>query len=150
MDRYPIARSCPACGSAAFKRVRPEKGRIAFTDDRKCQTCGTRYTPPTPTWAAVLFIACGGFLLLVWGLFLVLAVVNLARGVPPWSSVLFIGLGTPLLVPPGILCVRYGLRCLKSQPAEPGPTKRPEVGSVATPNAGPPNDGFTGRAAVNE
>jgi hypothetical protein len=62
MERYPVAKTCPSCGSAAFKRVRVEKG-IAFSDDRKCQECGTRYTPPTPAWAAVLFIASGGFYL---------------------------------------------------------------------------------------
>ena len=58
MSRYPVASHCPDCGSKDFKRVKPE-GRVAFTDDRKCTACGTRYTPPTPAWAAVVFILLG-------------------------------------------------------------------------------------------
>jgi hypothetical protein len=50
--------------------VRPDRW-IAFTWDRACKSCGTRYTPPTPTWAAVVFLVIGfllaglGFLSLV-------------------------------------------------------------------------------------
>ena len=58
MEKYPVALSCPQCGSKEFQRVKVE-GRIAFTDDRKCTACGTRYTPPTPAWAAVVFILLG-------------------------------------------------------------------------------------------
>ena len=55
MSRYPVASNCPHCGSKDFKRLKTE-GLVAFTDDRKCAACGTRYTPPTPAWAAVAFI----------------------------------------------------------------------------------------------
>jgi hypothetical protein len=58
MGSYPVASHCPHCGGKDFKRVKPE-GRVAFTDDRKCTACGTRYTPPTPAWAAVVFILLG-------------------------------------------------------------------------------------------
>ena len=58
MEKYPVALSCPQCGSKEFQRVKVE-GRIAFTDDRKCTACGTRYTPPTPAWAAVVFVLLG-------------------------------------------------------------------------------------------
>jgi hypothetical protein len=32
---------------------------IAFLDDRICQACSTRYSPPTPLWAALLIILSG-------------------------------------------------------------------------------------------
>jgi hypothetical protein len=60
MELYPIAQVCPHCGSDSFFRLAP-KGRIAFANDRKCKDCGTRFTPPTPPWAGVLFICAGGF-----------------------------------------------------------------------------------------
>jgi hypothetical protein len=55
MSNYPISGKCPACGGINFKRVK-SKGMVAFTDDRVCAGCGTRYTPPTPLWAGVAFI----------------------------------------------------------------------------------------------
>ena len=41
-----------------FKRVKPASD-LAFTWDRVCKDCGTRYTPPTPRWARVLFAVVG-------------------------------------------------------------------------------------------
>jgi hypothetical protein len=55
---YPISRVCPRCGHAEYQTRRPEK-LLAFASDRVCTACQTRYTPPTPTWAAVVFILAG-------------------------------------------------------------------------------------------
>src|SRR5262245_8660516 len=42
---YPIGRSCPECGDKEYTKRAPN-ALIAFTSDRVCNTCGTRYTPP--------------------------------------------------------------------------------------------------------
>jgi hypothetical protein len=55
---YPVASACPQCGSTSHKRQRPE-GWVAFTWDRVCTECGTRHTPPTPLWAAFVFLVAG-------------------------------------------------------------------------------------------
>jgi uncharacterized protein (DUF983 family) len=55
---YPVALSCPACGAAEFKRVKPH-AELAFAMVRVCTACGTRYTPPTPAWARAVFVALG-------------------------------------------------------------------------------------------
>jgi hypothetical protein len=150
MNEYPIAKVCPRCGSAAFQRVRVEKGRIAFTDDRRCRECRTRYTPPTPACAAILFIAAGGFFLVLDAGILVLGFLATARGMPTFEAIAMIVMSAIAILPVGIVCVRYGLRKLHSQPAKHSPTTRHEVGAVPTPNAGPPDDGFTSRAPANE
>src|SRR5262245_32692002 len=59
--KYPVAGACPKCGSISFRRHRPE-GMVAFAYDRICTNCGTRYTPPTPIWAAIVFILAGSVL----------------------------------------------------------------------------------------
>lgn len=59
-----MSRVCPDCGHAGFKGVRPNR-LIAFTWDRVCKECDTRYTPPTPVWAGVVFILAGLPLVLV-------------------------------------------------------------------------------------
>jgi hypothetical protein len=51
---YPVSRTCPKCGSKEYKSVQP-KTMVAFTWDRVCLGCSTRYTPPTPVWARVIF-----------------------------------------------------------------------------------------------
>ena len=57
-SKYPIGSKCPACGSIQHKKVRSE-AMIAFTQDRVCQNCSTRYTPPTPIWARSVFGVLG-------------------------------------------------------------------------------------------
>jgi hypothetical protein len=110
MTKLPISKKCPKCQGIDFKRVRPER-YLAFTDDRVCKSCGTKYAPPTPLWAAVVFIVAGVLFLLVdvaavWVLF--------ARRVDFWFlvrvSVLLL-----LTLALGIKCVLYGLGCIRRQ-----------------------------------
>jgi hypothetical protein len=56
--KNPVSENCPQRDSSSFRRVKSEV-QIAFTDDRVCTECGTRYTPPTPLWARILFGAVG-------------------------------------------------------------------------------------------
>jgi hypothetical protein len=59
---YPVSRVCPACRSGEYTTVQPQ-AMVAYTYDRVCRVCSTRYTPPTPMWARVLFGVSGvGFL----------------------------------------------------------------------------------------
>ncbi len=51
---HPVSGACPACGSGEYKSVQPA-AMVSFTFDRMCTACKTRYTPPTPTWARVVF-----------------------------------------------------------------------------------------------
>jgi hypothetical protein len=110
MTKFPISRKCPKCQGVDFKRVKPERP-IAFTDDRECKSCGTRYTPPTPLWAAVVFIAIGVLILLVD---VFAAGVCFARGGTFWFA-----LETYVLVmmtlSTGVGCIVYGLRRIRRQ-----------------------------------
>jgi hypothetical protein len=73
-----VSEVCPGCGATEHRRVRP-KTLIAFTSDRVCLACGVRYSPPTPRWAAVLFVLVG---LLLTGFGLISILVQLASGNP--------------------------------------------------------------------
>ncbi|VTR93634.1 unnamed protein product [Gemmata massiliana] len=55
---FPVSRTCPKCRGEKYKRVKP-LGWIAFKWDRVCKDCATRYTPPTPWWAALTFVGVG-------------------------------------------------------------------------------------------
>jgi hypothetical protein len=55
---YPVSKVCPQCGHTEFRQTRPESW-VAFGWDRICKSCNTRYTPPTPVWAGVVFILAG-------------------------------------------------------------------------------------------
>jgi hypothetical protein len=100
--RYPVGKVCPACGHARFERVDPQRW-ITFALDRICLACGTRYTPPTPAWAAGVMILAG--LVLVAGA-LVGAYFGL-RAVDPVALVL-VGLLGVL----GALALRHGIESL--------------------------------------
>jgi hypothetical protein len=58
MNGYPISTTCPQCGGTEYARRKPERV-VAFVSDRICRACKTRYTPPTPVWAGVLFLLAG-------------------------------------------------------------------------------------------
>lgn len=53
-----VSRLCPRCGNASYLGRRPQT-LIAFTWDRVGNAGGTRYTPPTPAWAAMVFLLVG-------------------------------------------------------------------------------------------
>lgn len=67
MSEYPVSPACPKCGRSEYRTRRPEAA-IAFRDDRVCKACNTRYTPPTPGWAAGVFILIGVPLVGIGGL----------------------------------------------------------------------------------
>jgi hypothetical protein len=71
---HQVSHGCPRCGSVEHKKVKPAT-MVAFAQDRICLACGSRYTPPTPTWARGAFALIGiGFLGLGgWGLYTSLA-----------------------------------------------------------------------------
>jgi hypothetical protein len=116
MSKYPIASNCPQCGSKDFKRVKVED-RIAFTEDRKCTACGTRYTPPTPAWAAVVFILLG---ILIAAVGIVFGFAFLIRKDDVRLRDLVYG---TILTVFGLSAIIYGIRSLRrpdaSVPAEP-------------------------------
>jgi hypothetical protein len=58
MNEYPISAACPQCGGTEYARRKPNR-QVAFVSDRVCRACSTRYTPPTPVWAAALFLLAG-------------------------------------------------------------------------------------------
>jgi hypothetical protein len=114
MAEYPICNKCPNCGGIEFKKVKPEAA-IAFTYDRTCNACGARYTPPTPFWAAVLFIAAGG-LFLAGDLFFAGTVVY---GMLAWEKKpdfcfgMEMGVGGAMCLGIGVPCIIYGVRSIR-------------------------------------
>jgi hypothetical protein len=53
--KHPISRVCPQCGGKEYTLRKP-KQLVAFTADRVCKSCLTRYSPPTPVWGAVMLL----------------------------------------------------------------------------------------------
>ena len=142
MNEHPIARVCPRCGSASFLRVRA-KGPISFTDDRKCKECGTRYTPPTPRWAAIVFIILGLLIGMVSAVVL-WAEIPRDKGELGCGNGLALGcmFGCFLL---GIRCVIYGARSLYARPAGTPPALPKESRDRPAVTKAAPEDGFTTR-----
>src|SRR5437773_1751973 len=64
---YRLSQICPNCGSSDYKTVKPA-AMVAFSWDRVCRACSTRYTPPTPVWARMVFgvIGLGALALAAW------------------------------------------------------------------------------------
>ena len=100
MDKYPISVDCPECSGTEYD-TRPSERRISYTSDRVCKQCGTRYTPPTPAWAAVAFIVVG---LVIAGC-CVFAIGGAAGSPGGLLSVGFLGIV-------GVFAVRHGLLAL--------------------------------------
>jgi uncharacterized protein (DUF983 family) len=109
MSKYPISNVCPSCGHTRFQRTYPDT-IIAFKSDRICLECGTRYTPATPRWAAVVFILLGFFF--AWVLVsLILAITFdrfLAVGDRGVSRSLVVGIASAFVVVAA--AVIYGVR----------------------------------------
>jgi hypothetical protein len=104
----PAASTCPKCGSWEFKRVKAE-GWVTFKDDRKCTACGTRYTPPIPIWAAVVFILLG-ILMIAFGIAMLVALGGMQVGVGIALGTLVWGIILPTVF--GLSCIIYGIRGL--------------------------------------
>jgi hypothetical protein len=71
---------------------------IAFTWDRVCRACSTRYTPPTPVWGRAVFAVIGTAAAAfgAWGLYDTFARAkepNTATGLAPFIVSAVIGLG---------------------------------------------------------
>ena len=107
-----VATNRPSCGGAAFRRVKP-RALIAFASDRVCKACGTRYTPPTPLWAALLFILTGTlFGGLGVSILLVGAYVSAVNHTKLDETPTLFPFG---LIVVGALVIVHGVRCLKKQ-----------------------------------
>lgn len=100
---YPVSTVCPNCGHKEFQSIRPESW-IAFTKDRICQSCQTRYTPPTPAWASLVFLLAG-LLLAGFGLFSL--TLHIRSGDPAGLLAMVIEGSLGLL---GILAIVHGFR----------------------------------------
>lgn len=105
MSKFPISPVCPGCGNAAHQTIRSEDF-VAFANDRICTACNTRYTPPTPTWAAIVFILVGIVLGGFGGLSLVVRLMSAnPAGLPAMACEGFLGFL-------GILAFAQGIRAL--------------------------------------
>jgi Mn2+/Fe2+ NRAMP family transporter len=102
---HTISRSCPKCGASSYDTVRPDRPGT-FSKDRVCKACGTRYSPPTSMWAAILLICGGLFTLTISGLLCYIAL--------HLTSNVFLLLGAPLLFV-GIVMIVSGLRRIKQE-----------------------------------
>jgi hypothetical protein len=98
---YPVSSSCPICGGKEYELHRPDR-LVAFVNDRVCKSCGQRYVPPTPGWAAVVFMLIG-LLILGSGIFLIAA--PILRGQPPGPHGILWGCATVII---GGLCIAHG------------------------------------------
>jgi hypothetical protein len=106
---------CPNCDGIEYTRVTPDGGS-AITYDRVCRGCGTRYTPPTPLWVAVLVIV-SGILLVLPGIVAIGAVITMA--ITNAQGTLGSLLASSCLVPPSILgvtCIVHGWRSIGRGP----------------------------------
>jgi hypothetical protein len=122
MERVAISKVCPSCGAGEYRKLRSRRW-IAFSDDRVCLSCGTRYSPPTTVWAAFV-LALGGAIVFVTGVvFLVVDLVALLRG-----RVVAIGLAISIgLMALGVAAGAHRVRALlfpRLGVSAPGPTGR--------------------------
>ncbi len=105
-----VSNRCPECGEADFKRVKPKRW-IAFSSDRKCTSCETVYTPPTPIWAAFVFILIGLVMFVVGSTFAVALILRATKNPPPPPDPLGLAfiVGTTVV---GVLAMIHGIRAL--------------------------------------
>ncbi len=102
---FPVSQVCPACGHTEYRQTRPQR-LIAFSWDRICSACQTRYTPPTPIWAAILFILVGLPMVGVGTTSVILRVLN--GNLAGTSAMACEGFGAVL----GVLAIIQGVRAL--------------------------------------
>ena len=125
MPKYPIAKVCPQCGGTNYDTKAPGGFMPAFTMDRICKACGTRYTPPTPAWAGIVFIVIG---LLLAGFSGIALLPTLAGREGTHIPACEIVLGIM-----GVACVVYGITSFSQRPVE-----TPTSGFLA-PSTPPPS-----------
>lgn len=105
---YPVSFYCPQCMGMAYRRVKPATF-VAFKWDRVCKECNIRYTPPTPQWAAALFIVVG-LILAIMGfgtmLFRLIRQNNIL-GLPAMACEGFLGILGSLAIIHGIRSIRH-------------------------------------------
>jgi hypothetical protein len=104
-------------------KVRGDGGPFANNSSTRilrCNECGTRYTPPTPAWAAVVFIVIG-CILAGGGLFAIGAFVwtkhtqgDLEYVQMMWLALLLVPGGAALL---GVALLIHGIRTLTKRPS---------------------------------
>jgi hypothetical protein len=107
--QIPVSKACPSCGGIRYRSVRPS-GWMAFTKDRVCSDCQIQYTPPTPLWAAIVFIVAGLIPLLL-GMFGIIAtvIVEHDQGKNMNATPLFVMGGLTVL---GVFAIAHGIRTL--------------------------------------
>lgn len=107
MSQIPVAKICPSCQATSYSTCQPAS-KVAFTKDRVCSSCGTRYSPPCPKWAAVLFALLGIVMAII---FAYLMVFNHRQGIHlSFSTLLHLcGIGF------GIATISYGIRSLATR-----------------------------------
>jgi hypothetical protein len=108
---YPLGKVCPTCRSPEYTTTMATRW-IAFQHDRVCKACRTRYTPPTPAWAAILFILIGSVFIVGMVFDWLLLIADLAGGrIHPArfiGSAMTLALGTL-----GVWAIRHGVQCLR-------------------------------------
>jgi hypothetical protein len=115
----PIAVRCPGCGSDKYRKVNP-KAVVAFTKDRVCLNCQTRYAPPTPPWGSITFIVAGGLLALGMGF---AAFVRLALAGSNPCGVIGLVIEVALAIM-GMMAFVHGIRTLFEKPVDIPPLPR--------------------------
>ncbi len=108
---FPVSAVCPQCGNKEYRRQRPQ-GWVAFAWDRVCIECGTIYSPPTPLWAAIVFLLAGVLLTGFGGLGVLFAILS-QNPVASLPGLICQGIFAVV----GILALVHGIRSL-SQPGK--------------------------------
>jgi hypothetical protein len=94
---FRVSLVCPSCGSTQHEKVKPA-AMVAFAQDRVCRMCSTRYTPPTPIWARILFGVIG-FAAIAFGCEALYGVLvratnpHTATGLIPFIVAIIVGVG---------------------------------------------------------
>jgi hypothetical protein len=127
----PLALNCPSCGHGGYRKVKAKR-TVAFVADRVCLACDRRYAPPTPKWAAVVFLVAGLILaILGTGAFLL----RLGNWQP---SDTVGGCFEVLLAVMGALAVTFGIRQLMNTESA------PRDAIIATTRSPEQTDGMAG------
>lgn len=116
---------CPECGSTTYRNVAPESAHFVY--DRICDECETRYTPPTPTWMAVVGVCTAVTILLIIVTFFTLAFV---QGPPGLVGVGDLVTVIVVIVIPAGAAVLGGVRHFR----DPNRQQRVPIDGVTSPN----------------